>query len=237
VSEPTKLFWYSSVIVQALFCAHLLWTGLAKKHPVFTLYLGCAVARSVAAFFFTLGYNGALPISYTYFWLWSEPILIILQIAVTLEVHSGIWKDNTGVGKPVRTFLFFLLLMAILFAAIPLKAELGRFGTVRLQMVLQSEFLAKRYISTVLALFLLFSAVLFLFAIRHSLRGELLRHESMLAAYFGIYAIAYFTVNMGWTRTTLVNNFMLSAVTLLLVIWISVLRPGPELAPQITRIQ
>jgi len=232
MAEPTKLFWYSSVAVQFLFCAHLLWTGLARKHPIFTLYLGCAVLRSFGAVIFALGYDGALPLSYTYFWLWSEPILIILQIAVTLEVHSGIWKDNTAVAKPVRTFLFFLLLMAILFAAIPLKAELGRFGTVRLQVMLQSEFLAKRYISTVLALFLVFSAVLFLVTIRHSLRSELLRHESMLAAYFGIYAIAYFTVNMGWTRTTLVNNFMLSAVTILLVIWISVLRPGPELAPQ-----
>ena len=96
--------------------------------------------------------------------------------------------------------------------------------------VAEFEFLAKRYISTVLALFLGFSALLFLIVVRNSVRSNLLRHESMLAAYFGIYAVCYFAVNMGWAKKTLANNYMLSALTLCLVIWISVFRPGTELA-------
>ena len=99
-------------------------------------------------------------------------------------------------------------------------------------MVLQFEFLVKRYISTVLALFLGFSALLFLVVVRNSLRSNLLRHETMLAAYFGIYAVCYFAVNMGWAKKTLTNNYMLSALTLCLVIWISVFRPGPELVQE-----
>jgi len=229
MSEPTNLFWYSSVTVQLLFCAHLLWTGLAKRNPIFTLYLGCAVVRSVGAFYFTAGFGSVLPISYTYFWLWSEPVLLLLQIAVTLEVHSGMWKEYEHVVRPPKPVLFFLLLTAIVFAAVPVKAELSRFGTVQLQVVLQFEFLAKRYISTVLALFLGFSALLFLVVIRNSVKSNLLRHESMLAAYFGIYAVCCFAVNMGWAKKTLANNYMLSALTLCLVIWISVFRPGPEL--------
>ena len=108
MSEPTNLFWYSSVTVQLLFCAHLLWTGLAKQHPVFTLYLGCAVARSLAAFYFTAGHGSVLPISYTYFWLWSEPVLLLLQIAVTLEVHAGMWKEyaHPWSGLPGRSCFF-----------------------------------------------------------------------------------------------------------------------------------
>jgi hypothetical protein len=229
MSEPTNLFWYSSVTVQLLFCAHLLWTGLAKKHPIFTLYLGCSVARSLGAFYFTAGYGSALPISYTYFWLWSEPVLLLLQIAVTLEVHSGMWKEYASVVKQARPVLFFLLVTAIVFAAIPVKAEIGRFGNIQLQIVMHFEFLAKRYVSTVLAIFLGLSALLFLVVIRNSVKSSLLRHESMLAAYFGIYAVAYFAVNMGWIRTTLVNNYMLSALTLCLVIWISVFRPNTDL--------
>ena len=230
MSDATNLFWYSSVTVQLLFCVHLLWTGLARKHPIFTLYLGCAVARSLVSFYLTAGFNGALPLSYTYFWLWSEPMLLLLQVAVTLEVHSGMWKEFASIVKPARPVLFFSLLTAIVFAAIPVKAELSRFSAIHLQAILQFEFLAKRYVSTVLALFLLFSGLLFLVVIRNSLKNNLLRHESMLAAYFGIYAICYFTVNMGWARKSLMNNYMLSAVTLCLVIWISVLRPGQELA-------
>jgi hypothetical protein len=227
--EPTNLFWYSSVAVQLLFCAHLLWTGLAKKHPIFTLYLAAAVVRSLAAFYITAGFESALPLSYTYFWLWSEPVLLLLQIAVTLEVHTGIWKEYGAVARQTRPVLFFLLLTALVFAAFPIKAELSRFGTIQLQVVMEFEFLAKRYISTVLALFLAFSAVLFLIVVRNSIKNNLLRHESMLATYFAIYAVCYFIVNMGWVRKTSANNYMLSALTLCLVIWISVFRPNREL--------
>jgi len=228
MAESSNLFWYSSVTVQMLFCAHLLWTGLAKKHPIFTLYLGCSVLRSLCAFYFTAGFGNVLPISYTYFWLWSEPVLLLLQIAVTLEVHSGMWKEYAHLVKPPRLALFILLFTAIVFAAVPVKAELSRFGTIQLQVILQFEFLAKRYISTVLALFLGSSALLFLLVIRHSARSNLLRHEGMLAAYFGIYAVVCFAVNMGWARQTLANNYMLSALTLCLVVWISIFRAGPE---------
>ena len=230
MAEPTNLFWYSSVAVQSIFCAHLLWTGLAKKHPIFTLYLGTAVVRSITAFFLTAGFNGALPLSYTYFWLWSEPVLLLLQIAVTLEVHTALWRDYQSTLRTARSILFFLLLSAIVFAAIPVRAESRNFGSLQLQVIMRFEFLAKRYVSSVLAVFLIFSAVVFLVVIRNSLRSALLRHETMLAAYFGIYAVAYLVVNLGWIRTTLVNNYLLAALTLLLVIWISVLRPGPELA-------
>lgn len=232
MSEPTNLLWYSSVAVQLLFCVHLLWTRLFRRYPVFTLYLGCAGLRSLIACYLTAGYSGALPLSYTYFWMWSEPVLIMLQVAVALEVHAGMWKEHASIARPARPILFFGLLTAILIAAIPLKLELSRFSTIHLEAILQFEFLAKRYISTVLALFLVFSALLFLVVIRNSLKSSLLRHESMLALYLGIYAIAYFAVDMGWAKARWMSNYLLAAVTICLVVWISVLRPGRELVGQ-----
>src|SRR5579871_2946819 len=232
MAQPSNLFWYSSVTVRILFCAHLLWTGLARTHPIFTSYLVCSVLRSFGAFYFTAGYGSLLPLSYTYFWLWSEPVLLLLQIAMTLEVHAGMWKEYAHVVTPARPMLFFVLLTAIVFAALPVKSELSKFGNIQLQVVMQFEFLAKRYISTVLALFLGFSALLFLIVVRNSVKSNLLRHESMLAAYFGIYSVCYFAVNMGWASKSLTNNYMLSALTLCLVIWISVFRPSSELAQE-----
>ena len=225
---PTNVLWYSSVAVQFLFCAHLLWTRLAKQHPIFTLYLGCAVVRSLGAVHYTIGSDGALPISYTYFWLWTEPILLLLQIGVALEVHAGLWREYGSMVRSARPLLVFSLLTALLFAALPVRAELSRFSAMRLQAVVQFEFLAKRYISSVLALFLVLSALLFLFVVRDSLKTSLFRHESMLAAYFAIYATAYFVMNMGWTKKTQVNNYMLSALTLCLVIWLSIFRPTAD---------
>ncbi len=229
MSEPTNLFWYSSVAVQFLLCLHLLWTRLVRLHPIFTLYLACSVIRSLIAVQFKVASNGALPLSYTYFWLWSEPVLLLLQIAVAFEVHAGMWKQHASLVKPVRPLLAFALLCAVLFAALPLKAELSRFSAVQLKVIMQFEFLAKRYISTVIAVFLILSAVLYLVVIRSNLKDRLFRHENMLAAYFGIYAMCYFTLNMGWWSAPLVNHYMLSAVTLCFVIWISVLKPGREL--------
>src|SRR5690242_166879 len=228
MSEPTNLFWYSSVAVQLLFCAHLIWARLAKRHPIFTTYLAYSVVRSLIAMQFTAAANGALPKAYTYFWLWSEPILLLLQIAVTLEVHGAMWREHSSVAKPTRPLLYFALATALMFAALPLKLELNRFSPLRLQAIMQFEFLAKRYVSTVLAVFLLLSALMFLATIRNSMKSSLFRHEGVLAVYFGIYAIAAFAINMGWGTTPLINHYTLSAVTLCLVVWISVLKPNEE---------
>jgi hypothetical protein len=229
MSEPTNLFWYSSVAVQLLFCAHLIWSRLAKRHPIFTAYLGYSVLRSLIAMQFTVAANGALPRSYTYFWLWSEPILLLLQIAVTLEVHGAMWKEHTAVANNARPLLYFSLITAIVFAAVPMKVELSHFSPIRLQAIMQFEFLAKRYVSTVLAVFLVLSALMYLVIIRNSLKSNLVRHESLLAVYFGIYAVAAFAINMGWGTIPLVNHYTLSAVTLCLVVWISVFKPNQEL--------
>jgi hypothetical protein len=229
MTGPTNVLWYSSVAIQFLFCANLLWTRLAKKHPIFTLYLGCAVLRSLGAVQFHPNANGAFTRSYTYFWLWTEPILLLLQIGVAFEVHAGLWKEYQGIIKSARPLLVFSLLTAFLFAALPLSAELRRFSGVRIQAMMQFEFLAKRYISTVLAAFLVLSAVLFLLVVRNSLKSSLLRHETMLAAYFTIYAVSYLIMSLGWKRPVLVNNYMLSALTVCLVVWISVWRPTEEI--------
>ena len=228
MAGPTNILWYSSVAIQLLFCMHLLWTRLAKNHPIFTLYLGCSVLRSLGAMHYTVNAGGALPMSYTYFWLWTEPVLLLLQIGVALEVHTGLWKEHAGLVRSARPLLVFALLTALVFAALPVGAELSRFSIIRIEAMLRFEFLVMRYISTVLAVFLGLSAGLFLLVIRNSLKSSLFRHESMLVAYFAIYAIAYFVVNMGWKRTIFINNYMLSALTLCLVMWISVFRPPPK---------
>ncbi len=224
------MLWYSSVAVQFIFCLNLLWTRLARNHPIFTLYLGCAVLRSLCAMQFHPNASGAFTISYTYFWLWTEPVLLLLQIGVAFEVQAGLWKDHQAVAKSARPLLVFSLLTALLLAALPISVELRRFSDVRLEAIMQFEFLAKRYVSTMLAAFLVLSAVLFLLVVRNSLRSSVLRHETMLAAYFTIYAVSYSIMSLGWKRPILVNNYMLSALTVCLVVWISVFRPNEELA-------
>jgi hypothetical protein len=101
-------------------------------------------------------------------------------------------------------------------------------GASKLLATMHFEFLVKRYVSSVLAIFLILSATVFVFVIHNGgLKAGLFRHEGMLAAYFGIYALAAFLIDMGVSRAISINGYVSSALTLCFVIWISVIRPLP----------
>jgi hypothetical protein len=226
--DTTNLLWYSSIAVELLFCLHLVWTKLAKSYPIFTACLGASVLRSLAALYFMRGAVGPrLPLSYTYFWLWDEPFWLLLQTAVAWEVHSKMWMDHREVLRKTRPLLVFALLTALTAAAIPLRAEAIRPGASQLITVMHFEITATRYVSSVLAIFLVLSAVLFFVVVGNVSVSNVFRHEGVMAAYFAIYAIAAFLIDTGSVRTSLVNGWFVSAITLCFVAWFSVFRPQP----------
>jgi hypothetical protein len=169
--------------------------------------------------------GAALPLSYTYYWLCAEPVILLTQVAVALEVHCGMWKDNGPVLRQTRPLLWIALVTAFVAAAIPVRSELARVGASRLIATMHFEFLVKRYVSSVLAIFLTLSAVLFLVVVRNGLKSSLFRHEGMLALYLGIYALAAFLIDMGIARAIFINAYVSSALTLCFVLWISIIKP------------
>jgi hypothetical protein len=226
--DTTNLLWYSSIVVQLLFCLYLIWTRLASSYPTFTIYLAVSVLASLGAIYFMRGAVGALlPVSYTYYWLCAEPVILLAQIAVTFEVHAGMWKGHESVVRQARPLLLFALLTALVSAGIPVKAELARANASHLIVIMHFGFLVTRYVSSVLAIFLILSATIFLIAVHNGAASNLFRHEGMLAAYFGIYAIAMLLVGMGWSRAIFVNGYLASALTLCFVLWFSVFKPQP----------
>jgi hypothetical protein len=230
--DTTSVLWYSEIAVQLLFCLYLIWTGLGKNYPTFTACLGCAVLRSLAAIYFMRGAVGArLPRSYTYFWLWSEPFWLLLLVAVALEVHTKIWKEHAAVLRQTRLLLVFALLTALVAAGIPLKSGFTQAGASRLIAVMHFEIRATQYVSGVLAVFLFLSAILFVIVAGNGLKASLFRHEGMLAAYFGIYALAAFLIDMGFARAIFINGYLSSALTLCFILWITVFKPQPLASP------
>lgn len=224
--ETTNLLWYSSIAVQVLFCLHLVWTKLARSYPIFTVVLAYTVLRDLAAIYFMRGAVGSrLPLSYTYFWLWTEPVLQLLQIGLALEVHTKLWKNHREVLRQTRPLLVFGLLMALTAAAIPVRAEALRPGASRLVLVMHFGIEARRYISSVLAIYLVLSAVLYFVVVGNGQKSNIFRHEGIMAAYFAIYTITAFLIGAGLVRTTLVNGYFLSAVTLCFVGWFSAFKP------------
>jgi hypothetical protein len=230
--DTTNVLWYGSIAVELVFCIYLICNKISRTYPVFTVCLGYGVVRSLAAMYFMIGAVGAsLPLKYTYFWLWSEPFWLLLQLAVAFEVHTKMWKDYRAVLRQTCPLLLFAILLALVAAAIPVRAELNRTNASGLMALMHFEFLVKRYLSSALAIFLVFSAVLFLIVVRNGLKASSFQHEGMLAAYFSIYALAAFLIDMGWARAKFVNNYLASALTLCFVAWFSVFKP-PNLASE-----
>jgi hypothetical protein len=226
--DTTNLLWYASIAVELLFCLYLVWTKLGRIHPIFTACLGFSVFRSLAAIYFMRGAIGPrLPLSYTYFWLWDEPFWLLMQAAVAWEVHTKMWIDHREVLQKTRPLLVFALLTAITAAAIPLRSEFTRPGASQLITIMHFGIAATRYTSSVLAIFLVLSAILYFVVIGNVRASDGFRHDGVMAAYFAIYAIAAFLIDIGWARAIFVNGYFVSAITLCLVAWLSVSKPRP----------
>jgi hypothetical protein len=226
--QTTNLLWYAEITVELLFCLHLIWTRLAKTYPIFTTCLGYSVLRSLAAIYFMRGAIGPrLPLRYTYFWLCDAPIWLLLQMAVAWEVHRIMWKNHRDVLRQTRPLLVFVLLMALTAAAIPIRAEAIHAHSSQLMLVMHFGIQATRYISSVLAIFLVLSAILFLVVVGHGGTYSVVRHEGIMAAYFAIYAISAFVIDTGWALADMVNGYFLSALTLCFVAWFSAFKPQP----------
>jgi hypothetical protein len=226
--DTTNLLWHSSIGVQFLFFLYLIWTRLAKSYPIFTAYLGVSVLASLGAIHFMQGAQGPrLPLSYTYYWLWAQPVLLLAQVAVVTEVHAGMWRGRETLVRQTRPLLLFALLTALVAAGIPVRTELARTGAARLIAIMHFGFLVTRYVSSVLAIFLVLSAVLFLIAVNNGIESSVLRHEGLLAAYFGIYAVATLLAGVGWSRPVFMNGYLASSLTLCFVLWFSAFRPQP----------
>jgi len=72
------------------------------------------------------------------------------------------WKEHLNVLRPTRPLLVFALLTAITAAAIPVRAEAGHGASSPLILVMHFGIQSTRYISSVLAIFLVLSAILYL---------------------------------------------------------------------------
>lgn len=226
--DTTNLLWYSSILVEFLFCLYLIWTKVSKTYPVFTICLGFSVARSIAAIYFMSGAVGPrLPLKYTYFWLCDEPFWLVLQAAVAWEVHSKMWTDHREVLRKTRPLLLFALLTAVTAAAIPARAEALHANASRLVVVMHFGIQATRYESTVIAIFLVLSAVLYVIAVGNGRVSLEFRREGVIAAYFSIYAIAAFLIDTSLVRAMFINGYFVSGITLCFVAWFSVSKPAP----------
>ena len=224
----TEFIWYGSIGVQAALIARLMSAGLSREFPFFTSYLVISLTRTVlSAVAYPPASNGALPLAYTYFWLWTEPISLVLQTAVALEVHGAISSKEDG--RTARRILYIALAAAALVATAPLGDQSFRHGGITLVSVLQSMMRLKTSISTILAVFLIDRAAAFAIVPGALTRPRMGSHSGVLAMFFGLYAAGSLAVILaGGSLAIIVNSVFVPAITVCLLLWLYLLKPGPR---------
>src|SRR5947208_8473019 len=97
---------YAEQVAQLVLLASLFYRGLAKPYLFFTTYLGARVLR--AASLLTLNYHGML---YAKAWASSEPILLILQSLVVLELTDSILEYYPEIAHLAKVLIAWWLLL------------------------------------------------------------------------------------------------------------------------------
>ena len=160
--DTTNLLWYGSIAVELLFCLYLIWTKLARTYPVFTVCLGLFGARDP-----WLPFTSCAALS-------GRGSLSLTPIFGCGRSRSGCccrlrsrWKCTPGCGTTTRMSCAkrglcccLRFLMALVAAAIPVRAE-ARLAPAPRRLIagdaLRNSW-STRYISSVLAIFLVLSA-------------------------------------------------------------------------------
>ena len=154
-------------------------------------------------------------------WLLLHILLLLLQIAVAVEIHGAVSGNYPQFARGARRLLYAGVAMALVAAAAPLRFETARIEGLPVQAAVQVVILAKRYISTVLAVFLVLSALVFSLLYGRQPDSILNRHRVITVAYFAAYALACLVANLEYARSNrFVNTYLLPAAGACLLCWL-----------------
>ena len=111
---------YAEQVAQLLLLVCLIRRGLARCYPMFAMYLAARVARAVSLL--SLNYHGTL---YATGWVLSEPILLVLQVLVVLELTDRVLECYPEVGHLTKVLVGSSLGLGALVGGSLALVELG----------------------------------------------------------------------------------------------------------------
>jgi hypothetical protein len=120
-AEAVRILSYLSVIGTAALIGRLFATGLFRRFPAFVSYLGVALVRIIilAAFFPDVQSSG-----YVRAWTLSEPVILVLQLAMVLEIYRRIGEYYRNLGSLGRRILVWLSVASAIICMLSLGPDL-----------------------------------------------------------------------------------------------------------------
>ncbi len=213
-------------IVDTILCAILLARVMALRLPywLFAAYMGAHVARYAFLYQFPLWSN-----SYYWAWLWSEFIVLGLQVAIVEEFFRLLKTSYPNMGQLATRTIARCRRGALAIFIIGGSLTLGLLDWSHA--VYRLSFLLKRGFATTLGLSLIAVLVCVHYAGKAHLKPNLLRHARIMAAYFTVNALLYFLADTGRFSGPLVAAITQAFNVCCLVAWVAVLGRLGEIQP------
>jgi hypothetical protein len=115
-----QFFRYVEQLAQLALLVSLLLRGLAPRYPIFTVYLGVRVIRGLSVL--PLDYHA---IAYAKAWALTEPVLLVLQVLVVLELTSLISECYPSFGHLAKVIIGVSLGLGVLIGGSVVLVEIG----------------------------------------------------------------------------------------------------------------
>ena len=212
--------WLLTPIAQVSVIAVLVRYRLLRTFKVFGLYLAADVLRS--SFMWWFG-RSAETKQYWVLWLITEPVFLLFQCFLVLELYRLLYAAYPGIRGFARMLVGLGVVVALIVTFGSINVDVGRIVW-RVPNV-QGMFITKRVVSSLLGMLVL---VTMMFFPRAPSARKILLHGWLLAGMFLVAAIGFFAINFGYRAELMGVAFLLVQIVLLALWAFGFSRPIPR---------
>ncbi len=215
--------WLATTISEAALLWRLANLRLVGSFRIFSAYLIADILRSIVLLLI-----GHSPEQHAYWLVWSfsEPVFLVFQVLVALELFRLLYSAYPGIHAFARILIGVAIVVGIMFTFGTIQVDVGRIHW-RVPS-LQRLFVAKRVVSSLLGVIILITMACFP---RAASARNVLLHGWLLGVLFISAAGGFFGINFGLAPERMGLAFM-SVQLACFVVWAAALRPGAARVPR-----
>lgn len=204
---------------QLALAARLFFLRIHQPYAIFAAYLICSVVRSL--FLIRMDPYSS---SYSIIWASTDVLILILQVAMVFEVYNLTTSKYPVLAGMGRWALAVLAILAVSAALFSLRADLP---IVDIRKLVPRATLIRRYVYTVLALFLI--GTMAVFSVKVSERQNVAWHRKLMTVLFaGQSAAAYLLLIRSSSVIQAVNLFHLGFSAACIWTWVALMNRAGE---------
>ena len=220
--NPEQFLWWTSIVAESNLLLRLVRFNFHRKYRWFTAYIASDIICSLIMMWLTPNPNSR---SYAVAWFCTEPLLFVLQVAVSIELYRLIAEHYRNFDRLRPRLFWTCLLSAVFVSAISLFIELQHM--VWRNPVLNSVFLAKRSLTFALGGFVVATSI-FVRLFPMPIRPNVTAHKRVATVYFLANAANYFAIGAGLMRIHAAGIALMVVTGCCFVAWAVLLKPEGE---------